>query len=47
MPVLPEVLGEHSNPVGQQRDLHLGRTGVAGVTRVIFDDRLLTFCRLH
>src|SRR5262249_4088962 len=34
-----EVLGEVRDPLAQERDLHLGRAGVALVRRVLPDDR--------
>src|SRR3990170_4177725 len=36
-----EVLGEVADPVAEQRDLHLGRTGVAVGRGVLGDDLLL------
>ena len=42
--VLLEVLGEVRDAVAQQRDLHLGGTGVALESGVLGDDLLLGFC---
>src|SRR5262249_9387401 len=41
--VLPKVLGEVVDPPGQERDLHLRRSGVRGPTPVLLDDFLLDF----
>ena len=39
-----EVLGELLYPAGEQRDLHLGGTGVALFATVLCDDLLLLKC---
>src|SRR5690606_23954930 len=39
-----EVLGEVLDALRQHCDLHLGGSGVTGVRRVLFDDRLLDVC---
>src|SRR5699024_3438202 len=39
--VVLEVFGEAGDPAGQQRNLNLGRAGVALVSRVFLDDLLL------
>src|SRR6266446_6493390 len=39
--VLLEVLGEPVDPLGQERDLHLGRAGVALVNAVLLDQGFL------
>jgi len=36
--VLTQVLGQMVDTFGEQRDLHLGRTGVAVMLTVLFDD---------
>src|SRR3954454_24887955 len=40
--VLLQVLCEVFDALRQHRDLHLGGSGVTGVRRVLFDDRLLS-----
>jgi hypothetical protein len=42
--VLLQVLGEVLDALRQHCDLHLGGSGVTGVRRVLFDDRLLDVC---
>src|SRR5690606_22583880 len=42
--VLLEVLGEVLDALRQHCGLHLGGSGVTGVRRVLFDDRLLDVC---
>src|SRR5690606_1491815 len=42
--VLLEVLREVLDPLGEDRDLHLGGSGVCGVGGVLVDDRLLDVC---
>ena len=41
--VLAEVIGEPPDALGQQRDLHLRRTGVSVMRLVVADDLLPTF----
>lgn len=47
VPVLSQVVGERLDAIGEQRDLHLGRTSVARESRVVTDDRLLLVRCLH
>src|SRR5699024_2384174 len=42
--VVLEVFGEAGDPVGQQRNLNLGRTGVALISRVFIDVFFLRGC---
>ena len=42
-----KVLGELVDPGGQNSDLDLGRTGVAGMGRVLLDDSSLFFFAHH
>src|SRR6478672_10351028 len=42
--VLLQVLGQVLDALRQHRNLHLGGSGVTGVRRVLFDDRLLDLC---
>ena len=44
--VLLQVLGEVVDSLGEDRDLHFGRTGVALVNGVLFDDGFF-FCFQH
>jgi hypothetical protein len=47
MLVLAEMLREVSNPVSQNRDLHLGRTCIAFVLPEFFNYFAFEFSRLH
>jgi len=43
--VVPQVLGDVVYPLGIERDLYFGRTGVAFVQPVLLDDLLFFFLR--
>ena len=45
--VLAQMLVQVVDPMGQNGNLDLGRTGVAGMGRVLFDDRGLFFFAHH
>ena len=42
-----EVLGQRVDPVGEDRDLYLGRTRVALVRLILLDKLLFLFLRNH
>ena len=45
--VFPQVLGQGVDPGGEDSDLDLGRTGIAGVGRVLLDNGSLFFFAHH